>query len=45
MILTCSKLGSVRAMSLKFWNATRSRASRQISNHKLFDLEVALGEL
>lgn len=44
-MVTCSKLGSVRAMSLNFWNATRSRASRQISNHKLLDLEVALGEL
>jgi hypothetical protein len=45
VIVTCLKLGSVIAMSLKFWNATRSRASRQISNHKLFDRQVALGEL
>lgn len=45
MLETLSKLGNMQAIFLKFLNATRRRASRQMLTHKFLDLDVALGEL
>lgn len=45
MIKTFSKLGSVQAISLKYLNATKGGARRQMLTHRFLDLDVALGEL